>query len=53
MNSEPASYHEDAELFGAALSFTQSESGFTAPLIEKDYYYSLLLKDLLAAATPQ
>lgn len=53
MNSDPPSYHDDAELFGAALSFTQSERGFTARLIEKDYYCSLLLKDLLAAATPQ
>ena len=53
MNSDSSSYHEDAELFGAALSFTQSESGFSARLIEKDYYCSLLLEDLLAAATPQ
>ncbi|MBM4093342.1 MAG: nucleotidyl transferase AbiEii/AbiGii toxin family protein [Planctomycetes bacterium] len=53
MNSDPPGYHEDAELFGAALSFTQSDSGFTARLIEKDYYCSLLLKGLVAAATPQ
>ena len=53
MNNDSPSYHEDRELFGAALSFTQSESGFTARLIEKDYYCSLLLEDLLAAASPQ
>ena len=35
------------------MSFTQSETGFTARLIEKDYYCSLLLQDLLAATTPQ
>ncbi len=42
-------YHEDAELFRDALGFTESETGFSARLIEKDYYCSLLLKDLLGA----
>ena len=46
-------YHEDADLFRAALSFTQSETGFSARLVEKDYYCSLLLGDLLAVTSPQ
>lgn len=41
-------YHEDIELFRSALSFTQAETGFSARLIEKDYYCSLLLRDLLS-----
>jgi len=46
-------YHEDADLFRAALSFTQSETGFSARLVEKDYYCSLLLGDLLVVTSPQ
>jgi len=45
-------YHEDADLFRDALSFTQSESGFRARLVEKDYYCSLLLEDFFAAGMP-
>jgi predicted nucleotidyltransferase component of viral defense system len=45
-------YHEDADLFRDALSFTQSETGFSARLVEKDYYCSLLLEDFLAAGLP-
>ena len=45
-------YHEDADLFRDALSFTQSETGFSARLVEKDYYCSLLLEDLLEAWMP-
>ena len=41
------------DLFREALSFTQSETGFGARLIEKDYYCSFLLQDLLAATSPQ
>lgn len=52
MHREHCSYHEDAELFRAALSFTQSETGFSAQLIEKDYYCSLVLEDLLPTADP-
>ena len=52
MSREPRSYHEDADLFRAALSYTQSESGFSTRLIEKDYYCSLVLEDLLAVMTP-
>jgi predicted nucleotidyltransferase component of viral defense system len=46
-------YHEDSDLFRAALSFTQSETGFSARLVEKDYYCSLLLGDLLTVTSPQ
>ena len=53
MSREPHNYHEDIDLFREALSFTQSETGFSARLIEKDYYCSLLLQDLLAATSPQ
>jgi len=42
-------YHEDVDLFRDALAFTQSETGFSARLIEKDYYCSLLLRDFLSA----
>jgi len=45
--------HEDIDLFREALSFTQSETGFSARLIEKDYYGSLLLQDLLGTTSPQ
>lgn len=45
-------YHEDADLFRDALSFTQSETGFSTRLIEKDYYCSLLLEDSLADSVP-
>ncbi len=41
-------YHEDAGRFRDALMFTASETGFSERLIEKDYYCSVLLKDLAA-----
>jgi predicted nucleotidyltransferase component of viral defense system len=45
-------YHEDVDWFRDALFFTQSETGFSARLVEKDYYCSLLLEDVLAAGVP-
>ena len=48
MNSERRDYHEDTALFREALSFTQSETGFSARLVENDYYGSLLLEDLIS-----
>ncbi len=39
-------YHEDLERFRDALMLTASETGFSERLIEKDYYCSVLLKDL-------
>jgi len=49
---DETAYHDDVELFRSALSFTQAETGFSARLIEKDYYCSLLLRDLLLADVP-
>jgi predicted nucleotidyltransferase component of viral defense system len=40
-------FHDDARLFRDALSFTESERGFAAGLIEKDYFCSVLLGDFL------
>jgi predicted nucleotidyltransferase component of viral defense system len=42
-------YHEDVDLFRDAVSFTQSETGFSGRLIEKDYYCSVVLEDLSLA----
>lgn len=42
-------YHEDVELFRDALSFTESETGFSGRLIEKDYFCSVVLRDLASA----
>ena len=53
MSRESRTYHEDADLFREALSYTQSETGFSSRLVEKDYYCSLLLEDLLAIMNPQ
>ena len=44
----PGLYHEDRKLFREALLFTESSTGFSARLIEKDYYLSLVLHDLAA-----
>jgi hypothetical protein len=53
MSRESRNYHEDTDLFREAVSYTRSETGFSARLVEKDYYCSLLLEDLLAMASPQ
>jgi len=37
------SFHNDPDLFSAALADTEAASGFTARLIEKDYFCSLVL----------
>src|SRR6266478_6099280 len=39
-------YHEDSRRFRDALTGTALETGFSERLIEKDYYCSVLLKDL-------
>jgi len=41
-------FHQDAELFRSAIQFTSAETRFSARLIEKDYYCSLMLVDLRA-----
>ena len=38
--------HEDTEMFRAALNFTERDTGFSARLIEKDYFCSVMLADL-------
>ena len=40
--------HQQADLFRAALEYTQSTTGFRASLIEKDYYCSLILQYIFA-----
>lgn len=43
--SDPAAmrFHEDRELFAAALRLTEARTGFSRRLVEKDYYCSLVL----------
>lgn len=53
MSREPHSYHEDADLFREALSYTQAATGFGTRLVEEDYYCSLVLEDLVAVTNPQ
>jgi len=52
MDRKPPGYHEDLALFREALSYTQSATGFSARLVEKDYFGSLILGDLLAVTSP-
>lgn len=52
MDRKPPGYHEDVALFREALSYTQPATGFSARLVEKDYFGSLILGDLLAVASP-
>jgi len=42
--------HERPQEFKAALEFTAAETGFSARLIEKDYWCSLLLRELFTSA---
>lgn len=37
-------FHEDKDLFSAALDYTGKISGFSSRLVEKDYYCSVLLE---------
>ena len=41
-------HQENPKLFREAIAFTAAETGFSQRLIEKDYYCSVLLKDLAA-----
>lgn len=43
-------FHEDLDLFREAIRFTAAERGFAARLIEKDYFCTVLLAYLSAAA---
>lgn len=37
--------HEDAPLFHEAITFTAAKTGFAGPVIEKDYFCTILLDD--------
>jgi predicted nucleotidyltransferase component of viral defense system len=41
--------HEDRDMFLEAVSFTAAETGFSARLVEKDYFCTVLLQYLAAA----
>jgi len=43
---DPATIHDDSDLFRSALANTEAESGFVARFIEKDYFCSLILRFL-------
>jgi len=44
-------HEEDPALFQEALRYAEATSGFTASLIEKDYYCSLILRQLFRGET--
>src|SRR6266849_4946927 len=48
-SNEQLQYHENTEPFREAINFTESNTGFSARLIEKDYYCSLALRGLAEA----
>lgn len=48
-SNEQLPYHEKTELFRDAINFTESNTGFSARLIEKDYYCSLALRGMAEA----
>ncbi|OQB85562.1 MAG: hypothetical protein BWX88_01828 [Planctomycetes bacterium ADurb.Bin126] len=45
--------HEDIALFREAITFTAAHTGFAARLIEKDYFCTLVLANLMPAAAGQ
>jgi len=42
----PFRLHEDAPFFREAITFTAAKTGFSGPVIEKDYFCTILLDDL-------
>ena len=48
----PYPHHTDPDIFLEALSYSEAVTGFTASLIEKDYYCSLILQHLFNRDTP-
>ncbi len=48
-SNEQLQYHENTEPFREAINFTESNTGFSARLIEKDYYCSLALHGMAEA----
>ena len=47
--TDPIRMHEDIELFVEAVNFTAADTGFSARLIEKDYFCTVLLGHLAAS----
>lgn len=48
----PYPHDSDPDIFREALSYSEALTGFTASLIEKDYYCSLILHHLFERDTP-
>ena len=48
----PYPHDTDPDIFREALSYSEALTGFTASLIEKDYYCSLILQHFFAGVTP-
>lgn len=48
-NPPPVRLHEDRDLFREAVNFTAATTGFLPPLIEKDYFCTVVLQHLMAA----
>lgn len=44
-------WHEDRELFRAAVSFTAAQTAFAARLIEKDYFCTLVIEHLAGSSS--
>ena len=51
-NSYQISAHEDGDFFREAVLYTASTTGFASELIEKDYFFSVLLSYLDANESP-
>ncbi len=49
--SFPYPHDKDPDIFLEALSYSERVTGFTARLIEKDYYCSLILRHLFSRET--
>ena len=45
-------HDDDREVFGEVLKYTEAKTGFTATLIEKDCYCSLILRCLFQGDSP-
>lgn len=48
-SNEELRVHEDVDLFREAVSFTAATTGFLPSMIEKDYFCTVVLEDLLSA----
>jgi hypothetical protein len=44
-------HSEDSNIFCEALAYSEADTGFTGFLIEKDYYCSLILRNLFESNT--